>query len=171
MSEQTPPNYPVSSGAAANRTSGSRVDAPSQVAIAFWLYIAAAAVSLIVLIVAIASMSASKAALESQLSKQGSRFSDSQLNAVIGTSVAVAVIFGILFLAAYVFFAVMMRRGANWARILLLILTVLSLSGVAGAYGLGAARVILSIIATILIFLRPANEYFRAVKANKLAAR
>jgi hypothetical protein len=60
-----------------------------------------------------------------------------------------------------------MRRGANWARIVLLIVTVLSLFQVLGAYGVGGARVVVGVIATILIFLKPASEYFRAVKARK----
>ena len=35
-------------------------------------------------------------------------------------------------------------------------------------HGLGAARLVVGVIATVLIFLKPANEYFREVKARKL---
>ncbi len=61
-----------------------------------------------------------------------------------------------------------MRRGANWARIVLLIVTVLSLFGVLSGYGLGAVRVVLGVIATVLIFMKPANEYFATARSRRV---
>ncbi len=142
---------------------GSTVAPPPQVNAAFWLYIAGAALSLVALIISLATVGS----LKSTLMQQQSGLSDSAANAAIGISVTLAVVFGILYIAAYVLFAVFMRRGANWARIVLLIVTVLSLFGVLGGYGVGAARVIVGVIATILIFLKPANEYFRSGRAGR----
>lgn len=165
MSDSTPPaSYPASSSPAG---SGAPVAPPQQVNIAFWLYIVGAALSLIALIVSLATVGSLKDDVQKQLANQGQQISDATLNATVGVSVTLAVVFGILYIAAYVLFAFFMRRGANWARIVLLIVTVLSLFGILGGYGLGAARVVVGVIATVLIFLKPANEYFAAVKASK----
>ncbi|GAA2055588.1 MULTISPECIES: hypothetical protein [Leifsonia] len=160
-----PPSYPAASSPAP--AGGAPVAPPQQVNIAFWLYIVGAALSLISLIISLATIGSLKGDLQRQLAAQGQQISDSALNATVTASVTVAIVFGILYIAAYVLFAVFMRRGANWARIVLLIVTVLSLFGILGGFGLGAARVVVGVIATILIFLKPANEYFSAVKASK----
>jgi hypothetical protein len=159
-----PPSYPSSATPAG---SGPAVTPPQQVTIAFWLYLLGALLSLVSLIISIATIGALKSDLQKQLAAQGQQLSDNAVNAAVGVSIAIAVVFGLLYLAAYVLFAFFMRRGANWARIVLLIVTVLSLFQVLGAYGVGGARVVVGVIATILIFLKPANEYFRAVKARK----
>jgi hypothetical protein len=132
---------------------------PPRVNAAFWLYIAGAVLSLIALIVSVATIGSVTASLQQQ---NGGRLSGSAASAAVGAGVTIAVVFGILYIAAYVIFAVFMRRGANWARIVLLVVTVLSVFGVLGGYGLGAARLIVGVIATILIFTKPANDYFRS---------
>lgn len=167
MSDRTPPSsYPASSGPAGGNTP---VAPPQQVNIAFWLYIVGAALSLISLIVSLVTIGSLKDDVQKQLASQGQQISDATLNATVGVSITFAVVFGILYIAAYVLFAFFMRRGANWARIVLLIVTVLSLFGILGGFGLGAARVVVGVIATVLIFLKPANEYFASVKARKRA--
>lgn len=166
MSDSTlPPSYPASSSPAPG--AAGPVTPPQQVNIAFWLYIVGAALSLISLIVSLATIGSLKDDLQRQLAAQGQQISDGALNATVTASITVAIVFGILYIAAYVLFAVFMRRGANWARIVLLIVTVLSLFGVLGGFGVGAARLVVGVIATVLIFLKPANEYFREVKARK----
>jgi cytochrome c biogenesis protein CcdA len=171
VSDQTPiPSYsaPANEPAASAASVG---PAPQQVNIAFWLYLVGALLSLVSLVISAATAGATKTTLQNQLSAQGQHLSDSTLSALVAFSVGVAVVFGIVFIVAYVLFALFMRRGANWARILLLILTVLSLFQILSGSGIGAGRFAVGAVATILIFLRPANEYFRAVKANKLANR
>jgi len=160
-----PPSYPASSSPAP--AAGGPVTPPQQVNIAFWLYIVGAALSLISLIVSLATVGSLKDEVQRQLAAQGQQISDSALNATVTASVTFAIVFGILYIAAYVLFAYFMRRGANWARIVLLVVTVLSLFGILGGFGIGAARVVVGVIATILIFLKPANDYFREVKARK----
>lgn len=168
MSQSNMPNYPSPSGPGA-APGGSRVPvaAPMQVVIAFWLYMAAAAVSLISLVVSVATAGASRSAVQQQLSSQGQKFTSSQLDAVITLGIVIAVVLGVIFIAAYVIFDLFLRRGAGWARIVLLIVTVFSLFQVLGGYGLGGLRFVLGLIATILVFLPAASEYFRAVKANR----
>jgi hypothetical protein len=165
------PTYTGRSDSAAPQptpAAGPPVEVPPQVNIGFWLYIAAAALSLVTLIVSVATIGAAKTEIRNQLAARNEHVSAASLNSLIGLSVGAAVVGGILFLAAYVLFAFFMRRGANWARIVLLIVTVLSIFSVTSEYGLGAVRLVLGAIATVLIFLRPANEYFRGVKARKV---
>nr|WP_217498946.1 hypothetical protein [Leifsonia sp. C5G2] len=161
-----PPSYPASSSPAP--AASGPVTPPQQVNIAFWLYIVGAALSLISLIVSLVTIGSLKDTLQRQLAAQGQQVSDTAVNGLVTVSVTIAIVFGILYIAAYVLFAVFMRRGANWARIVLLVVTVLSLFGILEGFGLGAARLVVGVIATILIFLKPANEYFREVKARKL---
>ncbi|MFF9563779.1 hypothetical protein ACF1AJ_10565 [Leifsonia sp. NPDC014704] len=161
-----PPSYPASSSPAPS--AGGPVTPPQQVNTAFWLYIVGAALSLISLIVSLATVGSLKEAIQRQLAAQGQQVPDGAVDAGVAVSVTLTVIIGILFIAAYVLFAYFMRRGANWARIVLLVVTVLSLFDILGGFGTGAARFVVGVIATILIFLKPANDYFREVKARKL---
>lgn len=149
------PQADVPGAAPRTTATGGAGAAPKQVNTAFWLYIASAAVSLVLLIIAVST--AGTVAAQVQQST-GGKLS----GAAVGASITISVIFGILYIAAYVVFAVFMRRGANWARIVLLVVTALSLFGILGGYGVGAVRAVLGVIATILIFIKPASEYFRS---------
>ena len=144
---------------------------PRQVTTAFWLFVAAAVLSLISLAVSLSSIGGTKEAVRKQLAAQGQTITDGQLDGILTASIVVAVVVGLIFVAAYVMFAVFMRRGANWARIVLLVLTVLSLTQIAAGFGLGAVQVVLSVIGAILLLLAPSNQYFREVKARRLASR
>lgn len=154
------PQADVPGAAPRTTATGGAGVAPKQVNTAFWLYIASAAVSLVLLIIAVAT--AGTVAAQVQQST-GGKLS----GAAVGASITISVIFGILYIAAYVVFAVFMRRGANWARIVLLVVTALSLFGILGGYGVGAVRAVLGVIATILIFIKPASEYFRSGRSAR----
>ncbi|MEY9951005.1 hypothetical protein [Leifsonia sp. EB34] len=163
MSDRTP-QADVPDASARTRTTGggAAATAPKQVNTAFWLYIACAVLSLVGMIIVLASMGSMTTRLQ-----QSGQVSGGTASAAVGIGVTLNVIFGILFIAAYVLFAVFMRRGANWARIVLLIVTVLSLPGILGGYGIGALQVVLGVIATILVFIKPASEYFRSGRAPR----
>jgi len=140
---------------------------PSHVNIAFWLYVAAAALSIVSLIISLATLGPQREAAQRQLEASGQPVSGSTLDAIITAGVVISVIFAIIWVAVYVLFAFFMKRGANWARIVLTILAALSLLNILSSYGVGALQALAAIVATILIWLRPANEYFQAVKASK----
>lgn len=154
------PQADVPGAAPRTTATGGAVAAPKQVNTAFWLYIASAALSLVLLIIALASVGTVTAQVQQST---GGKLS----GAAVGASITVSVIFGILYIAAYVLFAVFMRRGANWARIVLLVVTALSLVGIVSGYGIGAVRAVLGVIATVLIFIKPASEYFRSGRAAR----
>jgi hypothetical protein len=141
--------------------------APRQVVTAFWLYIAAAVLSLVSLVVSLATFGGMRDVVARQLANEGVKVSDSAINALLGVTIGISILFAVIWIAAFVLFAIFMKRGANWARIVLTVITALSLVNILSGFGLGALQVVVSVIATILIWLRPASEYFTAVKARR----
>ncbi|GAA2056899.1 hypothetical protein [Leifsonia soli] len=122
--------------------------APNLVVIAFWLYVVAAALSLVIVIVSLLT--------------PGLAEDPEVANQVGGASllIAFALVSGILYTAGYLVVAVYLTRGANWARYVLLGVTLLSMIGAFSSHGLGAARVAAGAVATTLVFVPPANRYF-----------
>ena len=92
---------------------------------------------------------------------------DTVANAALGVAIGFSVLTLIFWAVTFVLFAFLMRRGANWARIVLTVLTALSLFNVLNGFGTGTLQVILSIVALILIWLRPSSAWFAAIKASK----
>ncbi|GAB3583783.1 hypothetical protein GCM10027406_29020 [Leifsonia lichenia] len=161
----TPPAAPV---AAPTRP-------PQQVTIAFWLYIAAAVLSVISGIATAISVSANRAIILQQVTDSlknaqtnGTKLDANSLaDAAVTFGIVWAIVTLIFWALVFVLFAVFMRRGRNWARIVLTVLTVISFLNLATLYFIGGIQVIAAIVATILIWLRPASEYFAAVKASR----
>jgi hypothetical protein len=85
------------------------------------------------------------------------------LNATLGAAIAFAVIWAVL----YVLFAIFVRRGAGWARWVLLAFAAMAIFGIIGQYGLGAAIFLCLALGTVLVFLPRSREYFAAVRANR----
>lgn len=135
---------------------------------AFWLYLLAALAALISGVVRAATAGADRSVIESQLATSGVAVSTSTIDAVITTVITVAIIGAIIWMIAFVIFALFMKRGAGWARIVLTILAALSLTSVTGSFGLGALQAVAAVVATVLVWLRPAREYFQAVKASRV---
>ncbi|KRC47408.1 hypothetical protein ASE16_16385 [Leifsonia sp. Root227] len=92
---------------------------------------------------------------------------NSLADAAVTFGIVWAIVTLIFWALVFVLFATFMRRGRNWARIVLTILTVISFLNLATIYFIGGIQVIAAIVATILIWLRPASEYFAAVKASR----
>ncbi|MEY9852389.1 putative membrane protein [Leifsonia sp. EB41] len=142
---------------------------PTTVNTAFWLYIASAVLSVIGGIVTIASASSNRAAIIRQLQTQNlhGQNIDTLATAAIGVAIGLSIITLIFWAIVFVLFAFFMRRGANWARIVLTILTVVSLLNILPGFPFGLIQVIASIVAVILIWLRPSSAWFAAIKASK----
>jgi hypothetical protein len=140
--------------------------------IAFWLYIAAAVLSVISGIVTIITVSSTRQAIIDQLQntsglKTNGVTVEQLADASIAGVTALSIVTLIFWAVTFVLFAIFMRRGANWARIVLTVLTVLSLVNIPWGYFSGALQVIAAIVATVLIWLKPASAYFAAVKASR----
>jgi hypothetical protein len=121
---------------------------PGAVDVAFWLYLAAPVIDLVLSLLSIGGVNASAAAAKLP---QG---------AVIA-GVVIGIVVNVLYLVAVVVIDTYFRRGANWARIVLTVLAALSVFGV---LGLGAIPFVISVVAIILSWLPASNAWFRSVR-------
>ncbi|MEY9952328.1 hypothetical protein [Leifsonia sp. EB34] len=146
------------SGLSATKAGGSDSAAriPRQVTVAFWLYLIVAALVLVGVVLAAITVEPATAHLP-----HNSRLAADVATSAFVLGVGFAATVGVVYAAAYVVSAVFLRRGANWARIVLLVVTAFSLFGVLGGYGVGAVRAVVGVVATVLIFVKPGSEYFR----------
>jgi hypothetical protein len=150
------------------------VSRPRQVQIAFWLFIAAAAVGLIGLIVSVATFPSIRDTALKQIDAQGTSdvLDPSTVDAIVTTSFVVGIVFAVLWIALYVLFAIFVRKGHGWARWVFVALSVLSLFGILGQYGLGALQAACLVAGTLLTLIPVASrQFFAAARANRLAKR
>lgn len=144
--------------------------APRFVVIAFWLYLVTALTRVIGIIVSATQLPAAKQAAKDQLQSSGTSTNGVNVDAVVQGAFIAGIVVAVLFTAAFVVFDLLMRRGANWARIVLLVVTIVGITGIAGGYGLGAVGVLASIAAAVLTFLPASNAWFHAIRDRKRAA-
>jgi hypothetical protein len=166
-----PAYQPAASGSTPPSAGSPAGPPPTLVRIAFWLFIGAAAVRLITLVFTIATISTARVALAHQAALQGRNLTPSELNAALAVGIVVALFVGLVLIAAQVVFAIFVLRGANWARWVVTVLAAISLFSILSTFGLGALLTAASVVAAVLIWLTPSNNWFRAVKASKVAAR
>ena len=147
--------------------STARPPRPTLVNVAFWIYVVGVALQLVSIIVSFATFGATKADAEARLAQSGVSITAQQASTAITIGFVFGIIIALILLGLVLTFALLARRGAGWARIVLSILAVLSLLSVTGGYGLGAAIAAALIVASILSWLRPSNEWYAAVKAGR----
>lgn len=144
---------------------------PTTVNAAFWLYIASAALAVIGGIITVATAGSTRASAIHQLQTSGTNLhgqsAEQLVNAFIAFAIGWSIVTLIFWAIVFVLFAFFMRRGANWARIVLTVLTGLSLFNAFTSFGVGALQVVLSIVAVVLIWVRPSSAWFSAIKASK----
>lgn len=145
---------------------------PKPVEIAFWLYLAAAVLSLLALVVSFASIDAVREQTLRQLEEQGQgdMLPPEAVEGAIWTGLVIGVVFALLFAAAYVVFAMLLRRGYGWARWVLAAFTVLAVFGVLGG-GLGVLQFLTLAAATVLVFLPASNAWFRSAAERRSGRR
>lgn len=166
---------------------------PKTVEAAFWLYILTAVLGAVGIIISVTTYPALRLQVNDQARRQleaqgqSGALPDGAITAIFDATFAIGIVFGAVFLAAYVVFAFFFRGGANWARIVLTVCAALAIFGtlftlaslaipsgarapqVPGGYATSVGQFLCLVVATVLIYLRPSNDYFRAVKASKLA--
>ncbi|WP_223227663.1 hypothetical protein [Leifsonia xyli] len=145
---------------------------PTTVTASFWLYIATAALSIVVGIIGIIATAGSRAVVLDQLQRQGGTSLQGQnLDQLADTAVTIGIatlaVTTIVATVLFTLFAFLMRRGGNGARIVLTILTVLSLLNAGSAFGLGLLLVAAAVVAAILMWLPSSNQWFAAIKASR----
>lgn len=171
MSDQTPQGnnynynaYAGGQGAPAPAASPAR---PKQVDISFWLLIASLVLSLISIPVGIAFLNSPeyRAKAEEQLAAAPGAAID--VDTVIASGVIFLVVVAVISLAVSLLVAIFIRKGHNWARILLTIFAVLSLLNfvdLSASNLVAIAATLLTVAATVLLYLNPAPEYFTQMK-------
>jgi hypothetical protein len=144
---------------------------PTTVNTAFWLYIASAVLSVIGGIVTVVSAGSNRETAIRQLQSSGTdlhgQSAETLVNSFIGVAIGWSIVTLIFWAIVFVLFAFFARRGANWARIVLTVLTVLSLFNVLPGFPFGLLQVLASIVAVVMLWLRPSNAWFAAIKASK----
>ncbi|WP_241703487.1 hypothetical protein [Leifsonia shinshuensis] len=161
------PAYGAAAAAPVERPTG----IPTTVNTAFWLYIASAVLSVIGGIVTVVSAGSNRAAALRQLAGSNTdlhgQSAQQVVDAVIAFAIGWSIVTLIFWAIVFVLFAFFARRGANWARIVLTVLTVLSLFNVLPGFPFGLLQVLASIVAVVMLWLRPSNAWFAAIKASK----
>jgi hypothetical protein len=157
---------------------------PGTVAAAFWLWMLAAAISVVSVVLVFTSGVWEDAIRAAGI---GETINGVPASTVVNTAKTIFIVVGLVFLALYVFFAVKMYQGRNWSRIVLTVLAALTILSVFSAsaqvtvdgtvYDVGSSTALrwvqcaIAVIALILMYLGPSNAYFNAVKARRMYVR
>jgi hypothetical protein len=166
----------ASGGFPAPGAGGGRGTAPKEVETSFRLWLAAIAVSLIGSIIAFLSLDAITNAALGQSGLDSSALTP-EVTAAARVGAVIGAVIGLLILALQVAVVFQMRKGRNWARILLAVLGGLSvLFGLLGLFSAGttlsigalgvislllsAVQIILIVGAILFMFRGAANPYF-----------
>lgn len=154
--------------------------APGSVKGAFLIYVIAAVVSVanIVLVVTSGVWDLAIAAAGSAVTSDGS-----SATTVASAAKTASIVVGVIFIALYLLFALKMRAGRNWARVVLTVLSALAILSaarqtayitvdgqvytVAGSQAAGWIGAALAIVAIVLMYLGASNGYFTASKAAR----
>ncbi|KQR51477.1 hypothetical protein ASF88_18745 [Leifsonia sp. Leaf336] len=122
-------------------------------------------------IVTVVGASSNRAAALRQLANSNAdlhgQSAEQVVNAVIAFAVGWSIVTLIFWAIVFVLFAFFVRRGANWARIVLTVLTALSLLNIIPGFPFGLLQVLASIVGLVLLWLRPSSAWFAAIKASK----
>jgi hypothetical protein len=145
-----------------------RIAVPGSVNAAFWLYVAGAVMGLASVVVgAVVGIQRIRSGLlPSRVLPPGTDVSPTVINTALTVGVALGIAVGVLSVTAYLVFAFIMRRGANWARIVLTVLSAVALvSGLVGLLSLNVLNLLVSVlvvIAAVLLYVPASNAYFAA---------
>jgi hypothetical protein len=124
--------------------------------VAFWLFVGAAAVDVLVVLLGLTHIGSTVAAARSRPGTD-----PATVGIYIGIGIGIVLVFELLEAALFVVFGRLARRGVRWARFALLVLTVLALLGFSeGGYVLGVLRLLLAAAGTLLLLL-PAERRTR----------
>lgn len=173
MSDAMPPNYNYGAfGGQSGQQAPSAPQRPAAVDRGFWLLIASAVLSIIGGIFSVMEQTGDD--FRADLQEQSPELAPSDIDLAISIGITIAVIIAVISVAVSILFAVLARKGYNWARIVLAVFAVLSLTGLIGINGslggiLGILSILLNIAAVVMFFTSPATAYFNEMKQYRQA--
>lgn len=147
---------------------------PKEVELSFWLWVASFAIGLIGLLLFVGQYDTIRdTALEEarrEAQRQGGSLDVAQIETITTVVLVIGVIIGLVFSLVQLLFAFFMRKGRNWARIVLAVIGgisvlfgLVSLTGIAGGQlALTGISLIILIGAIVTMFLPGANPWFRS---------
>jgi UDP-N-acetylmuramyl pentapeptide phosphotransferase/UDP-N-acetylglucosamine-1-phosphate transferase len=140
--------------------------APSSVLNAVRLMFVGAALAVVAVIVAIST----KSTIKSKIAAKNPDFDSQKLNTAVNATIGIIVVFGIIVIVLFVWLALQVRKGKNWARI---VTWVLSGFGILGALGSLAQNVaagsravslvsgLLDLAIVVLLMQKTSNAFFK----------
>ena len=137
---------------------------PNSVEISFWLWITYLTIGAINTVVGFVQRDRNRADAIKAVIDQYPAMDRSMIDSVATVVVVGVVVLGLLFVAACVSFALLMRARRNWARVVLTVvgsLSVLFLIGPVVTPLQALFQLLLLVAAIVMMFQRPANDWFR----------
>lgn len=163
---------PPSAGGWVAGQSGPPAQRPKEVDISFWLWVTSIVLGLVGLLFFVGQFDTIRDTVldevRRQAQRQGETLNEQELQSFASAALAVAVTFSLLFAAGQLLLASLMRKGRNWARIVLAVLggfialsRLLSLGAEPGGPSvLAGVGLIVLIGAIVTMFLPAANPWF-----------
>lgn len=137
---------------------------PNSVEISFWLWITYLTIGAINTVVGFVQRDRNRAEAINAVIDQYPAMDRSMIDSVATIVVVGVVVLGLLFVVAGVSFALLMRARRNWARVVLTVvgsLSVLFLIGPVVTPLQALFQLLLLVGAIVMMFQRPANDWFR----------
>ena len=140
--------------------------APSSVLNAVRLMFVGAAIAVVAVIVAIST----KSTIKSKIAAKNPDFDSQKLNTAVNVTIGSLVVFGIIVVVLFVWLALKVRKGRNWARIVTWVLSGIGILGALGSLGQnvsGASRAVslvggvLDVAVVVLLMQKTSNAYFK----------
>ncbi|WIX75837.1 hypothetical protein QRX50_30695 [Amycolatopsis carbonis] len=155
------PRFPEDSNPPPSSSEPPRPAVPNTIAVAFWAFV----VSTVIGIVGALLLFGQKDELIDAARRTNPNLSQAQLDQGANIALIVAVVIAIVIALLYLLFAVKLRAGRNWARIVLTVLTalqVLSLITGSGGTWLSYLSALAAVIGVVFSFLGDSNAYIAA---------
>lgn len=130
---------------------------------AFWAFLAATVISIVSGLLVLGQ----RDALADAVRRSNTKLTAQQIDQAATVALVAAVVIAVLIALLYLFFAVKLRAGRNWARIVLTVLTalqVISLLAGSGGSWIGYLSCLAAVIGVVLSFLPESSAYFAAAK-------
>ncbi len=140
--------------------------APPSVLNAVRLMFLGAAIAVVAVIVAIST----KSTIKSKIAAKNPDFDSQKLNTAVNVTIGSLVVFGVIVVVLFIWLALKVRKGRNWARIVTWVLSGLGILGALGSLGQnvsGASRAVslvggvLDVAVVVLLMQKTSNAYFK----------